>query len=148
MAHGPLHPASPPARGPAASPAPSTHCDCAGSCPRRADLPLLDLPEGGIAVICSCHLEPADAAVLRAMGLAPSCYVKMCRRGNPTIVAVLSWHGPAAPLQSCLSCDIARREVGAVPGEFLAGSSRIGLARRLAGRIMVSPVHFSAGGAR
>ena len=55
-----------------------------------------------------------DGAILRAMGLTAGAVVRVCRVGEPTIVAVMCHRG----------CHCA--------------SGRIGLARELAGRVMVS----------
>lgn len=64
-------------------------------------------------MVCEASSDPADAALLRAMGLRRDARVRLCRRGEPCIVSILD---PSA-------------------GE----GCRIGLARLLAGRVVVEP---------
>lgn len=101
---------------PAAAPLPAACCApvaCSAS-ERLGTTRLTDLRAGQVATICECALEPRDASVLRAMGLKHSARVRVCRVGEPFVVEVL--------FNGCRgSC-----------------SSRIGLARPLAGRVMVS----------
>lgn len=78
-------------------------------------IPLSQLRDGDCGTVCECELQGYDGALLRAMGLCPNARVRLCRGGRRIIVAV----GTAG---------------GAEHGE-----SRIGLARELADRIMVSP---------
>jgi hypothetical protein len=89
---------------------------------------LAELPVDAVGEICEARLDPDDAALLRAMGLSLSAKVRMCRAGEPCIVAVLS---SASPCQ------------GGVVGDgrvVPCCSSRIGLARSLAKRILVTRV--------
>lgn len=76
----------------------------------RQAVALTQLQRGQSGVVCEAQLGRADAALLGAMGLACSAKVRLCRAGEPCIVAVLT--GGSA-------------------------SCRIGLARPLAERIMV-----------
>lgn len=73
---------------------------------------LTQLPRGGRARVSGSTLEPRDAQVLRAMGIRPDAELELCRLGEPCIVCV---QGPGG------------------------SSCRIGLARRLAERVFVSP---------
>jgi|GEM_PF-3395606 len=103
---------------PAAAPLPGACC-AAGPCsPSQAlaTMRLTELRAGQVATICECALEPRDASVLRAMGLKHSARVRVCRVGEPFVVEVL------------------------FNGDRSSGSSRIGLARPLAGRVMVGDV--------
>ncbi|MFN0134395.1 MAG: ferrous iron transport protein A [Phycisphaerales bacterium] len=74
---------------------------------------LSQLKRGQSGVVCSTSLAQDDAAMLGAMGLRCNAKVRLCREGEPCIVAVCSGSGVAA--------------------------CRIGLARPLADRIMVTP---------
>ncbi len=71
---------------------------------------LHQLPKGTRGRIDSTDLPPADAAMLRAMGLRPDASVRMCRFGHTCIVEV---------------CD------------RLGGGCRIGLSRALAERVVI-----------
>ena len=71
---------------------------------------LHQLPRGTRGRIDSTDLPPADAAMLRAMGLRPDAPVRMCRLGRTCIVEV---------------CD------------SLGGGCRIGLCRSLAQRVVI-----------
>ncbi len=73
---------------------------------------LTQLPRGGRGRISGSTLEREDAALLRAMGIRPDADIEVCRLGEPCIVCVLG---------SCGS------------------TCRIGLARRLAERVLVRP---------
>ena len=66
----------------------------------------------GLQDIHDIYIEPKDAQVLRAMGIRPDAQLELCRLGEPCIVCV---QGPGG------------------------SSCRIGLARRLAERVLVSP---------
>lgn len=85
-------------------------CDrpTAQAAPRR--LALSQLRRGQAGVVRSADLAAPDASMLGAMGLHCNATVRLCRAGEPCIVAVVS-----GGRQSC----------------------RIGLARPLAERIMV-----------
>ena len=80
---------------------------------------LCQLQVGDCGVIVEKKLDDADRAMLRAMGLEASATIRVCRAGEPCIVAVLSG--------------------GAAGGRLSESCCRIGLARPLAERIMVSP---------
>ncbi|MBL0869120.1 MAG: ferrous iron transport protein A [Phycisphaerales bacterium] len=90
------------------------------------------LKTGQTGVIADSNLSEDDGKLLRAMGLAPGRRVVMCRTGEPCIVAVVSGHhhasNPGADAQGC-RC-----------------AARIGLARPLAEKIMVSMVTVGASG--
>ncbi len=85
---------------------------------------LVALAVGEVAVIREAHLDRDDAALLRAMGLGPGVRFKLCRQGEPCIVAIMpsccGVAGPGADLPCC--------------------AGRIGLARSLARAIVVSRV--------
>jgi len=98
-------------------------CGQAVVCQRASEVSLGALRSGEVAAICEARLEPQDAALLRAMGLAPASLVKVCRAGHPCIVAVVS--------------------VGADGGSWSCCSSRIGLSKELAGKLFVSRVDLS-----
>ena len=83
-------------------------------------MPLTQLRRGQIGVICQARLAEDDAALLRAMGVAADAQVRLCRSGQPCIVAV--------------GCACIRGEHG-VRTRWSGG--RIGLARPLAERITV-----------
>lgn len=76
--------------------------------------PLSTLRAGQHGLVVACRVEGADAPILRAMGLTEGAVVRVCRAGEPTIVALLCHRG----------CHCA--------------SSRVGLARALADRVMVT----------
>lgn len=82
-------------------------------------VPLTSLKPGQTAVIAEARLDTDDAALLRAMGLADRVRVKLCRVGEPCVVAL----GPVEG-KHC-HCN---------------GHCRIGLARGLADRILVTVV--------
>lgn len=75
---------------------------------------LTSLKPGETARICETCLDPADAAMLRAMGLRPNAVVRLCRMGEPCIVEVMAGEASA----SGCAC-------------------RIGLAKLLAQRVLV-----------
>lgn len=81
------------------------------------EVPLTRLRRGQIGVICEARLAEDDAALLRAMGVAADAQVRLCRSGQPCIVAV--------------GCACIRG------GRTRWGGCRIGLARPLAERITV-----------
>lgn len=76
--------------------------------------PLSSLRAGQHGLVIACRVEGADAPILRAMGLTEGAVLRVCRTGEPTIVALLCHRG----------CHCA--------------SSRVGLARALAQRVMVT----------
>src|SRR5262249_42652497 len=51
---------------------------------------LTTLQAGQMATVFQTSLDPADAALLRAMGLRPSARIRVCRLGEPCIVEVMS----------------------------------------------------------
>jgi Fe2+ transport system protein FeoA len=87
-------------------------------CSRKARrrVPLTELRQGEVGVVEDAALDDSDAAFLRAMGLCNEAKVRLCRAGEPCIVAV-----------------------GSFGSECGCGSvCRIGLARPLAQRIYVT----------
>ena len=74
-------------------------------------VPLTQLPRGGRGVVAQASFDADDAEYLRCMGLRPSAEIRVCRHGEPCIVALTDGCG--------LGC-------------------RIGLSRALAERLMVS----------
>ena len=73
---------------------------------------LTSLRTGQMGILTEALLEAEDRAILRAMGLRPGCRLRLCRVGEPCIVAVCG-------------CGC---------------SSRVGMAKMLAQRVMVRPV--------
>jgi hypothetical protein len=80
--------------------------------PQTQVMALSELRCGQTGVICEARLDADDAALLRAMGLGCNAKVRLCRAGEPCIVA--------------LTCG----KTGGI-------SCRVGLARPLAERILV-----------
>ncbi len=80
---------------------------------------LSDVAVGDTGVVCHHHLDAKDAELLRAMGLRPRARVRVCKRGEPCIVEVMSGcgHGGGGVDDAC--------------------SCRIGLSRTLARRVMI-----------
>jgi hypothetical protein len=78
-------------------------------------VPLTSLRRGQTAVICESRLDADDAALLRAMGLGGRVRIKLCRVGEPVVVALGTTQGRHCHCQ---------------------GHCRIGLARGLAERVM------------
>lgn len=74
-------------------------------------VPLTQLRRGQQAVLADIALSDQQAESLRAMGLKPECELTLCRSGEPCIVSVVSG----------------------------SGRCRIGLARKLADGVLVSP---------
>lgn len=77
---------------------------------------------GDTGVICEARLSVDDAALLRAMGLCDRATIRLCRVGEPCVVAVGGVRGVGPNPDNC-TCG---------------GSCRIGLARPLAERIFVT----------
>ena len=76
--------------------------------------PLSTFKAGQYGLVVACRVEGADAPILRAMGLTEGAILRVCRVGQPTIVALLCHRG----------CHCA--------------SSRVGLARALADRVLLT----------
>lgn len=82
----------------------------------RRRVQLTELRAGDVGVVAESVLEEADAAFLRAMGLHNEAKVRVCRVGEPCIVAVGSFGSDCGCGSVC----------------------RIGLARPLAQKIYVT----------
>lgn len=115
-------------------------CACHPAAARGAGAPvgahvvkLSALQRGQTGTICECELGAEDAALLRAMGLCLNARVRLCRAGEPCIVAIQC--GRRTPRK--IVEDATRRRTARVEGATWAGS-RIGLARSLADRILVA----------
>jgi Fe2+ transport system protein FeoA len=89
-----------------------SHADAASADVAR---PLCDLRPGEVGRVVEKRLDEADRAVLRAMGLRQDATVRLCRAGEPCIVAVMSGSAEGCTQPGC----------------------RIGLARPLAERVFV-----------
>jgi Fe2+ transport system protein FeoA len=74
---------------------------------------LNQLKAGDVGIVRSTDINASDAAMLGAMGLCCNATVRLCRAGEPCIVAVIAGRGSGC---------------------------RIGLARPLAEKIIVDPV--------
>lgn len=103
-------------------------CGChPGQC-KQQSVSLASLREGQTAVVCAAmtaDMPADDAAYVRALGLRPSAFVRVCRVGQPCIVEVMAG---ASEDSACCRDDAS-----------LAGSCscRIGLSRELAQHVMV-----------
>lgn len=95
---------------------PDAALPCVGPSQAAPPVPLSSLRPGQTAVIAQAGLEADDAALLRAMGLCVRATVRMFRAGEPCVIAV----GGVSTHCKC------------------GGMCRIGLARSLADRILVS----------
>ena len=100
-----------------AKPAPAAASTTATT-PALVGVCLTTLQAGQMATVFQTSLDPADAALLRAMGLRPAARIRVCRLGEPCIVEVMS------------GSDSCNRPGGC--------ACRIGLARPLAERVMVT----------
>lgn len=80
--------------------------------PKPMRIPLTQLSRGQRATINTSTLDEKDGSVLRAMGLRPDASVQMCRLGEPCIISLSGACG---------------------------GGCRIGLAKEIASRVMVTP---------
>lgn len=92
-------------------------------------LPLTCLKVGQTGVVASASLDREDAKLLAAMGLCEGASIRLCRLGQPCIVAV--------------GGGVVRARIdatGCCGGGGVSGSCRIGLARPLAERISVTVV--------
>jgi len=90
-------------------------------------VPLTSLAPGSLARVCETCLDPLDASMLRAMGLRPAATLRLCRSGEPCVVEV--YPGSAGQGTQCERPDC---------------RCRIGLARLLAERVMVTPIDEAA----
>lgn len=88
------------------------------------ETPVAQSPSGQTGVITRIDLDPSDAAFLRAMGLCVNARIRVCRVGNPCVVAV---GGTAGGRCRC------------------GGRCRIGLSRRLAQGIWIAPIADTPG---
>ncbi|MBS0187915.1 MAG: ferrous iron transport protein A [Planctomycetes bacterium] len=94
----------------------STPPGCVASPPSGPTKPLPQMKPGEISTVATLGMDdPADAALLRAMGLRPGIRLRVVRFGEPTIVEVLG-------AEAC-GC---------------ACASRIGLTKALAARVTVA----------
>lgn len=84
----------------------------AASQPQPVTIPLTQLQRGRKGRIAASDADSPDSAMLRAMGLKPQAEIRICRLGQPCIVAVMNQCG---------------------------GGCRIGLDRAIADRVMVCP---------
>jgi Fe2+ transport system protein FeoA len=88
---------------------------CVAAAPTGPTVAITRLEKGWISIVAGLGLnDPADAALLRAMGLRPGVRIRVVRLGEPTIVEVLG-------AEAC-GC---------------ACASRIGLTRSLAEQVLV-----------
>jgi len=84
---------------------------------------------GECGVIVEKQLDADDRAMLRAMGLEASATIRVCRAGEPCIVAVIAG-------QSGL--DGGGQASGPAAGRLDGSCCRIGLSRDLSNRIVVT----------
>lgn len=106
----------------------ATHrCGKPGCTGHASGVPLTSLAAGSLAKICETCLDPLDASMLRAMGLRPAATVRLCRLGEPCVVEV--YPGSTGQGDQCDRPDC---------------RCRIGLARILAERVMVTALAPSA----
>ncbi|MBO6739870.1 MAG: ferrous iron transport protein A [Phycisphaerales bacterium] len=80
--------------------------------PKPASIPLTQLARGQRATVNAANLDEQDSRMIRAMGLRPDASVQMCRLGEPCIVSLSGACG---------------------------GGCRIGLAKDIASRVLVTP---------
>lgn len=99
---------------------------CVAAVPDGPSRSLSTLGAGEIAHVASLGMDdPADAALLRAMGLRPGVRVRVIRLGQPSIVEVLG-------AEAC-GC---------------ACASRIGLTKELAAKVLVVLGHGAEAGSQ
>jgi len=79
---------------------------------KQSSIPLTQLSRGQRATVNTSNLDKQDSSMLRAMGLRPDASIQMCRLGEPCIVSLSGACG---------------------------GGCRIGLAKDIASRVMVTP---------
>ncbi len=109
------------------------HPPATGAAEGAPTVPLTRLQKGQTGRICECQLAEEDAALLRAMGLCTDARVRLCRVGEPCIVAIQCGKRASA---GNVAEAASRRGNGSAEGHWTG--SRIGLARSLAERILVS----------
>tara|TARA_E500000318_G_scaffold5598_1_gene5690 strand:- start:14851 stop:15138 length:288 start_codon:yes stop_codon:yes gene_type:complete len=80
--------------------------------PKPVSIPLSQLSRGQRATVNTAELDEQDTKMLRAMGLRPDASIQMCRLGEPCIVSLSGACG---------------------------GGCRIGLAKDIASRVLVTP---------
>lgn len=80
--------------------------------PKPASIPLTQLARVQRATVNAANLDEQDSRMIRAMGLRPDASVQMCRLGEPCIVSLSGACG---------------------------GGCRIGLAKDIASRVLVTP---------
>lgn len=97
----------------------SVPCGCGEPTSAAKPISLHSLAPGRVARVCENCLSDQDVVMLRAMGMKPGAMVRVCRAGEPCIVEVLAPRGGGP-----CGCDC---------------STRIGLAKDLAMRVMVIP---------
>ena len=123
-----------------------TTCPQHGICHSTAPVRLTDLAPGSLAIVDSLQLDASDAALLRAMGVSVESHIKLCRAGHPCILAVVTeidlLDGVPADSSNVSACQCQRAQ------GFACCSSRIGLARELAEKIVVRPLNMSVLGVR
>jgi len=71
---------------------PTSENNCCSACETGSGptTPLSSLRSGQVARVSGVDLEPADASLLRAMGLRPNSLLRVRRTGEPCIVEVLT----------------------------------------------------------
>ncbi|MCA9274535.1 MAG: ferrous iron transport protein A [Phycisphaerales bacterium] len=89
-----------------------THSTTENTMSQAVSIPLTQLPRGKRATVNAADLDEQDGKMLRAMGLRPDASIQMCRLGEPCIVSLSGACG---------------------------GGCRIGLAKDIASRVMVTP---------
>lgn len=111
--HGPATPADQATNGPTTPTPCGEACECVTNPAAPSIVPLAHLRVGQTAVICQKNLASDEQEVLRAMGLRRDARIRVCRSGEPCIVAVQTGGAEAC---------------------------RIGLARPLAAKVLVQQV--------
>jgi Fe2+ transport system protein FeoA len=92
-------------------------CACDGT-PTSTPVALSTLALGQVALIDTHSLDQEDAQLLTAMGVIQNATIKVCRTGSPCIIALVT---------------------KGADGMCNCASSRIGLTRTLASKVMVRP---------
>ncbi len=78
-------------------------------------LALARMRPGQGGVVCEASLEPGDAAALGAMGLRCNARVRLCRAGEPCIVAITTGRG--AGCRVGVARELAERIVVRIAGQ-------------------------------